>query len=116
MHSNKKVADPDSLRKELPQDCAAARLMPVLTQILKGQRDILALLTHARKDFYTVDEIAELTGRTPYTVRRWVKEMRISATRVNGTGPRGRLLISRDQLNRLIGTGLGDGIPQSVAE
>jgi excisionase family DNA binding protein len=95
---------------------AAEELGPVLNQICTDLREIRAMLAGTRKEFYTVEEIAELTGRTPYTVRRWLAEKRISATRVSGTGPRGRLLISRDQLDRLIDSGLGGGIPESAVE
>jgi excisionase family DNA binding protein len=89
-------------------------LGPVLEQILSGLRDIRALLSAARKEYYTAEEIAQLTGRTPYTVRRWVKQGRIAATRVSGTGPRGRLLIAREQVQRLIEEGRGAGVPHAL--
>jgi excisionase family DNA binding protein len=102
--------------KMLLHDGTADGLATVLTLILQGVRDILAMLTGARKDYYTVDEVAELTGRTPYTIRRWIAAKRIDATRVEGTGPRGRLLIARDQLDRLIGAGAGGEIPKCIVE
>jgi len=67
-----------------------------------------------RKDHYTVDEVAELTGRTPYTVRRWISEERIKAIRIAGTGPKGRLLIAREEVDALIASGLGAQIPDAV--
>jgi excisionase family DNA binding protein len=90
-------------------------LKPVLEQLLVNVREIRELLAGSHKDWYTVEEVAELTGRTPYTIRRWVKEDRITATRVSGTGPRGRLLIAREQLQRLIAMGKGGEVPAQVA-
>ena len=55
--------------------------------------EILDRLAGEIKSHYPVGEVAQLTGRSPYTVRRWISEGMISATRVAGAGPRGRLLI-----------------------
>lgn len=73
-------------------------LRTVLCQIREEIRDIRARLTEKLKEYYTVEEVAQLTGRTPYTVRRWIKGQRIQATRIAGTGPKGRLLISRSSV------------------
>src|SRR5262245_30861609 len=95
-------------------DLQAAEIAPLLAQILDGLRDIRELLSGLRKEWYTIEEVAELTGRTAYTIRRWVKQGRIAATRVNGTGPRGRLLVERGQLERLIAAGVGSSVPPAV--
>ncbi len=94
-----------------PQDRAADPLAPVLAQILDGLRDIRDRLAGTRKDWYTIEEVARLTGRTSYSVRRWVKDGRITAIRVNGTGPRGQLLVAQDQIQRLVAAGLGGESP-----
>ena len=69
--------------------------------------EVLSRVNGTCKSHYTVEEVAELTGRSAYTVRRWISDKLISATRIGGTGPRGRLLIVRDELERLITLGRG---------
>ena len=73
--------------------------------------DIRDQLTGQRKEFYSVEEVAELTARSGYTIRRWISEGRIKATRVDGTRPRGRLLIPHAELGTLVAQGLGTAIP-----
>jgi excisionase family DNA binding protein len=81
--------------------------VPVGERILRELHEIRELLAGARKPVLTVEEVAALTGRTPYTVRRWIALGRIRATRVNGSGPKGRLLMAREQLDSLLGEGKG---------
>jgi len=68
-------------------------------------RAIRELLEQARKPILTVAEVARLVGRSDYTVRRWIAEGQLAATRVLGTGPVGRLLVRRDDLDRLLAAG-----------
>jgi excisionase family DNA binding protein len=77
---------------------------------------IRATLSARRKDHYTVEEVARLTGRSAYTIRRWITEQRLKAIRVSGTGPRGRLLVPRAELEVLIAAGLGDDIPETTLD
>jgi excisionase family DNA binding protein len=91
-----------------------ANLGPVLEQILAELRDVRALLEGAHKPLLTVEEVARAVGRSPFTIRRWIKDDQLKATRVAGTGPRGRLLIAREQLDNLIALGLGAEIPAAA--
>jgi excisionase family DNA binding protein len=86
---------------------------PALEGRLDGLRDLLG---KRRKDHYVVEEIAELTGRSAYTIRRWIAEKRLRAIRLHDGGPRGKLLIPRTELERLIASGGGGAIPDAVLE
>ncbi|WP_439624730.1 helix-turn-helix domain-containing protein [Gemmata sp.] len=78
---------------------------------------LLDALRAKRKPHLTVAEAADAVGRSAYTVRRWIAEGRITAIRVEGDGPRGRLLIAREQLDRLISRGMGGDIaPTDLGE
>lgn len=102
-----------------------------LHELLSSQQDLardVAALRSAFSDFIdeirgrtkpllTVDEVARQTGRSAYTVRTWIANGLISAVRVDGTGPRGRLLIPRTELDRVVRAGRGgDVVGPAVAE
>ena len=88
-----------------------AWILPLIQEIREGVDDIRRRLDGARKSHYTVEEVAELTGRAPYTVRAWIAGGRIDAIRVPGTGPKGRLLITQSELDKLVGSGMGARVP-----
>lgn len=88
-----------------------SQVVDLLTYLKIAVDELRARLAGATKAHYSVDEVAKLVARSPYTVRQWVHAGRIKAVRVSGTGPKGRLLIPRDQLDRLIESGLGGAIP-----
>jgi excisionase family DNA binding protein len=79
----------------------------VLNRILTTLEEIRSTLSGLTKPLYTVEEVADLVGRSPYTVRRWIQEGQIRGQRISGCGPRGRLLIAREELTRLVSRGLG---------
>lgn len=103
-----KVDSLESLMGQLLSD-----KLPSLEHMLVSLRELLA---SRRKDHYVVDEIAELTGRTPYTIRRWISEGRLQAIRLRDGGPRGKLLIPRSELERLIAAGKGADVPAATID
>lgn len=85
-------------------------LLTVLSRLCDGIDSLQQQLAGVRKEWMTVEEVAQATCRSAFTVRRWISEGRLKATRVAGTGPKGRLLIPREQLASLIADGLGAAI------
>lgn len=86
----------------------------VIRSVFSELRTIRTVLEGRLKPLYTVEEFAQLVGRDPYTVRAWIKAGKLRATRVAGTGPRGRLLIAREEVDRLVAGGLGGRVPESA--
>lgn len=75
---------------------------------------LIAVAEEHHKPLLTVDEVADLTGRSAYTVRRWVKQGLLRARRVDGAGPKGRLLTERGELERLLRRGLAEQVPAAA--
>ena len=93
-----------------------AEVFNLLIELRSAVEDIRGQLSKRQKPHLTVEELAELVGRSPYTVRRWISEQRITAIRIDGSGPKGRLLIPREQLDALISQGLGAAVPDAVMD
>lgn len=92
----------------------AAAILRELRGLNARLTEIEATLSTSRKDLLTVAELASLVGRSEYTCRRWIHEGRIEAIRLAEGGPRGRLLVRRDAVDRLIAAGLGGEIPAAA--
>jgi excisionase family DNA binding protein len=85
--------------------------LPTVLEKLDRLRELLA---GRRKENFVVEEVAELTGRSEYTIRRWITEGKLKAVRINEGGPRGRLLIPRSELDKLVAAGRGSEIQEAV--
>jgi excisionase family DNA binding protein len=90
------------------------QIIALLRQLTDGLADVRKQFMENQKPHLTVEELAELVGRKPYTVRSWITDGKITAIRVSGSGSRGRLLVPRSELNRLIQAGKGSLIPSSA--
>lgn len=97
-------------------DASSVQAVPLLQHILLVVEDIRRQLSGLKKDFFTVEEVARSVGRSDYTVRRWIAEGRLEAVRVSGTGPRGKLLVPRDQFERIVATGGGGTVPAALVD
>ena len=95
---------------EKPEQDRLDEIVARLGDLQESMSEVMERLAGATKEILTVDEFAAQTGRAPYTVRSWIKAGRIKAERVAGTGPKGRLLIRRCELDRLIASGRGEMI------
>jgi len=59
------------------------------------------------KDHYEVEELAEVVGKAPFTVREWCRHGRINASkRQSGRGPHAGWVVSHDELLRYRREGL----------
>ena len=99
--------------------CAARtadRLVDILGQLFRAVDEIRQQLGGKLKSHLVVEEVAAATGRSPYTIREYIRRGRIRATRVAGTGPRGRLLIPREELEKLIESGLAGQVPAALID
>ena len=109
-------------RRQLPPPQGAVQvqaevrsdLAPILGEILAQLRDIREQLSAKTKDYFTVEEVARLTGRSAFTVRRWISAGQLLAERVAGMGPRGRLLVPRSEISRLVAQGRGGQVPSAA--
>jgi len=85
-----------------------------LRELSRGMHEIRERLAAGFKPHFTVSEFAGLVGRAEYTVRTWISQGKIAAFRVPDTGPKGRLLIPRAELESLVGRGEAGHVPAAL--
>lgn len=81
----------------------------ILEKLLAGQKEIIdrifnienAISLSREKEAYTVEEVAERTNRSVFTVRQWCNKGNIHATKVHGRGRQGEWRVSREELSRV---------------
>ena len=60
-----------------------------------------------QKDFYSIQEVAELVGKAEFTVREWCRLGRIHATKkATGRGRSQEWMVSHEELTRVRNEGL----------
>jgi len=106
----------DAARAGAPSQPTFITVIDLLESLRNRLEDVHVLLSRRAKPQLTVEEVAELTGRSAYTVRRWISEGKLSAIRIGATGPRGRLLIPQSELRRLVTSARGGQIPHTAME
>ena len=110
-------APPDPLLTRLvAMESQIADLCGHLPTVLEKLDFLRELLAGHRKETFVVEEVAELTGRSEYTIRRWITEGKLKAVRIAEGGPRGRLLIPRGELDKLVARGRGSEIPATALD
>ena len=76
---------------------------------LQQIQEALDLLIKQRptKDFYSTDEVAEILGKAPFTVREWARMQRVRAEkRLCGRGRSREWMVSKEELERIRSQGL----------
>ncbi len=80
---------------------ALTSLRDELLGLVASLRDDPVVKPHDKAN-YTTAEVAERLGRSDYTVRSWIKDGRLKASRVAESGMRGRLLVPHSEIARLL--------------
>src|SRR5689334_3657309 len=88
-HQGLKAQIAEILKTQIAEMRAEMRAMPAQIQsmLVVEMRAMLAQIhsmpasPKAARESYTVEEIAEMLNKTPYTVREWCREGRINATK-----------------------------------
>ena len=108
-HTYDEIASAGGLgQRETPKvsfDVAASESLQRLDRIERSLSTLMQLRTV--KDFYSIDEVAEIVGKAEFTVREWARRGRINAQkRRSGRGKHQSWVISHEELQRIQREGL----------
>ncbi len=114
MHPTPPPSRPAPRNFPTPGHCPSPADWPAaLAGIYAALTEIKAKLTTQVKGTLTVAEVAACVCRSELTVRRWIKEGKVAALKVAGDGPRGRWLVPRAELAKLVAYGLAGDLPDA---
>ncbi len=100
-----------------PTNGAMKRAMEEAARAVEEQPEIIRQRVRANaKDFYKVEEFAQLAHRGTGKVRGWIARGSIESVRVAGKGPRGKLMIPGKELEKLFLGKLGVHVPPEVID
>jgi len=90
-----------------------AEVKAMLEQLLKGQQELLRSARGINQDSYSIEELASMLGKAPFTVREWCRLGRINATkRKGGRGNAAEWNVARHEIERYLSEGL---LPRAAA-
>ena len=96
---------PEQIGASQPDSSLKAELLGRLSRIESALQQLLRQKTI--KAWYTTEEVAEIVGKAPFTVREWCRHGRVNATKCDcGRGSSKEWIISRDELMRIQTEGL----------
>ncbi|HUY90313.1 MAG TPA: helix-turn-helix domain-containing protein [Pirellulales bacterium] len=98
-------ANTDTLEDRPPELTVIGELLGRLARIEATLEQLLQQKT--AKDWYTTDEVAEILGKAPFTVREWCRNRRVKAAKRDcGRGNAREWVISHEELTRIRNEGL----------
>jgi len=102
--------------KEFSNDRALTQVAEELSRLREEVREVSEWLHGHTKDFFTVAEVATIVQRSPYTVRRWLKEGRIEGIKINdhpnnpNSPNKGQYLIAKEELAKIVNQAKGQNV------
>lgn len=100
-----------------------ANALRILEEMLerseRQQQELASINGHLAgrtKPVLTVKEVANEVGRCEDTIRNWIGDGTLPASKMPGSGPRGRWLIKREDLDRIVATGRAGDLPPAISD
>ncbi len=91
--------------KHAQSDDLPLKLLNTLDRMEQKLDALIAEGNRRPEPHLSVREVAKIVGRSAPTICRWIRQGRLEATRVDGSGRRSNWLIHRDNLNTILARG-----------